>query len=595
MNLFEYKYNKYKNKYNKLIGGAISIEEYFLYDFNHDTLKNIKDIKLEESNITILDYCYGDRFGNVLFGLINFIICYIMKILELNNDEEYFIIIDNNNDKFDNTYKSSCDNRLDNLGCNLPEHIFEAFKKKYNSAGKILNIKDLLPIYQYIYETELMLVALQNIECKKKLNKWLTTIINVEYEYIYPEHKYITMHLRMSDFCSGKNYCYENVIEDDPESYHEGSYFYNRLAHIEIKDSKSSTDYEKKYENIKLPFFPILSYIYYENALSQILSNNPERKTYYLIIFYKKTIIDNYIVALYKILLKIKFPDLLIFDEYNISEIIKETKNIKKINVPEELKIMYMASLNEYIIMSNSTFGYFMQYFARLREYSNLVILNPDYLIYSSSVNILNIDYKLVNKKNIEEIKTKFPLISIPDNETNLSIIYIIGFYYHCLNYKYFDKNPYRMRYPDKTDDFIRFLLFIVYLYLHKDENRKFTINGICQLDKLNSVTKIFYSIIINESSIVVQFKKLKYIPSLISNHDVFYKIFELIDKKEAWDILLVSLLKKYSWYIQPHPYKQLSQYQLFSVDHNSFAIYSSDDYKPEHTIFNTLYNIFDN
>jgi hypothetical protein len=227
--------------------------------------------------------------------------------------------------------------------------------------------------------------------------------------------------------------------------------------------------------------FPILSFQYYKNIITKICSNNKLDKKL-IIIYYLKTTIDEIIVKLLIKYLQNAFPLLTFITEYEYYDSTTYT----------ELGLLYNAGMNDIVILSNSTFGYWMSFFNILKNYTDTdtklkSVYFGRYLFYvmpssneSEIYDVINnngyliLDKDILSKSDLKEYKHKVDdeyynkiLESYNENFNELTKINFFDdsciipnneiYYFYCYTY-----------------DMIR--IFLVIFYIKKYENSDFSI-----------------------------------------------------------------------------------------------------------------------
>jgi len=218
--------------------------------------------------------------------------------------------------------------------------------------------------------------------------------------------------------------------------------------------------------------FYILSFLYYKKIIEKIIQNNPD-KEYLIIIYYLSSEIDDIII---KLLIKY-ITDC--FDKINIEFVTEYEYYNEEYN---ELQLIYNSSLNDIVILSNSTFGYWMTFFKIIYTYEKDKVINSIYFgkylkymfiddkIKNAEMSAyLNIDQMLDSKTSeIKFIKCDFLLF---DDDCSLDNDHI--YYFYCLKY-----------------DLIRILLVILYFKIIYKKN----INDIVDGDEISRNYKLLNS-----------------------------------------------------------------------------------------------------
>lgn len=417
--MYKNKYFKYKNKYlnlkknikNQIAGTPETLEElkkYNFFDFKTGEKINIDYHESKQIICAMFDKNdVGDRFGNLLIHFINFIICFLYFIqydTEKTEDRYYIIIIDDNpsgdsDSDSDSDSESELPNKhivmLKKLGFYTRKEIdkklfdkFIKFKTSFNHLSKnFFKPHDINTKFVNFYMFSILgLNMMLNI-----INKFIACIssdLRLDKYKSSDDKVTISVHFRMSDYCTGQNTCFDKIQ--------------NNINDVENLDGA----------NIR---FPILGFKYYIDSLDEILRKNNGKKCR-IILFYYKTFIDEQIIKLYINIIKIRFKD---FD----LEIITEYEYIES-SKANEISLIFTASLSDYIIMSNSTFGYFMCYFniVRYRRYENVYC--PDKPFYASDRLFELLMFKSLCGSNIEKIKTAFIKEYIPKKSNALINLY---------------------------------------------------------------------------------------------------------------------------------------------------------------------------
>ena len=202
----------------------------------------------------------------------------------------------------------------------LLTNIFDWYISKINSNRKYSTIHKFRILSMFsIKNTVISCLAQSYTDLRKSESKELTNTVGI--------------HFRMSDYCSGQITCFDK-----------------------LKTSEFTTS---NLDGTSVQF-PILSFKYYETALSTLIENDKGAKKYNIIFFYRKTFIDEGIIQLYKYIIINKFV------QY-IERIYCEEEYINYTDFTE-LSLMYTISLCDYLIISNSTFSFFVYYFKILNS-----------------------------------------------------------------------------------------------------------------------------------------------------------------------------------------------------------------------------------
>jgi len=226
----------------------------------------------------------------------------------------------------------------------------------------------------------------------------------------------ISIHYQLSDFCAGNT---DNEIQD----------LYNKFKTPTptITDSKCFNIKSTGDDGLSLN---IVSFIYYEKIIKEIIKDK-DINNFVIIIYYLKTNIDDIIIKLFIKYLILKFPGIAITTEYEYYE-----------QPYNELDLLYSASLNNYIIMTNSTFSYWM-FFFKILYLSELIDI--DCIYFSKHLKYLEHTFLDLNGDLEPFISDK--LISFKE-ECHIKQVE----YFYCLK-----------------NDIIRIFLVLLYFKLNKD------------------------------------------------------------------------------------------------------------------------------
>ena len=384
-------------------------------------------------------FAQGDRIGNKLFYFIDTLFKYLKYIENISNTTYNHIII-----IFDELFHPEIvhiiySKNLTGIGID--------FLDRKNNYTNIIDYLDYLDVSEFMYNnptfnSRYILEYLFDSEyepSKKNLKQYLRMITCDLKKAKYNDNKKcISMHIRMSDFCTGRNTCFDKVTE------------------IVLSDTENSNIKNNQGASND---FPILSFEYYYNCLNEILKDK-DYSDYRLIIYYYDSFIDNIVIKFYIKMFEIKFSKLEIITEH---EYLDKTKNTN------ELSLLYTASQSEYIIISNSTFGFFMYYFGILfdeetNKETKKKIYYPQNCFYSDlSCKFLDLKFEYETDPSNYTFKKNI--------EGNLNLYPILAKHYVCYTYKL---NKSESKEIKSNLDIVRILL--VYLYIIKYD-KKFTIN----------------------------------------------------------------------------------------------------------------------
>jgi hypothetical protein len=391
------------------------------YDYNNELyiIENNKPIKVKKEIVYFVKYDEtGDRFGNKLFGFFKSLVYTCKELIHFDNKELKhlynikYIFFYNEDDYFEKRSYELLDKHIFNKDYDNVKIREITYLRNLRS---ITNKNDFNNLYDY-YAHDILCILLdsKNIE-SKNIKTFFYDFINKNTKVLKIRTTQsddlikISLHYRLSDFCAGntddtffneyKKNINTNVIRDQFECYN---------------NSTKVNDEGKK--------FYILSFIYYMNIINKIISQN-QNKEFKIIIYYLKTKIDDIIIYL-----------LIEYIQKNIDEKIKvyfDTEySYYEENNYNELDLIYNASKNDVVILSNSTFGFWMIFFKILSDYTDKdteikSIYYGKYLNYSNITGYLYIDKMLENNVLIESNLLKF-------NE-NCSIDDSNIYYFHCL------------------------------------------------------------------------------------------------------------------------------------------------------------------
>jgi hypothetical protein len=406
--------------------------QYYIYLHDIYIINNERFIKLDRENSIFIEFIgrIGDRLGNNLFGIFRSITIILKNDYEKYDYKKYnyiFIYIDTEKEL------NGFINKL-------------VIKQKYINSNKINSnllyhdrgsfLSKLMKIYA---ATDILQILLLNNQMKEIFKNVILSIIGEELTIVQPSSKKkISLHYRLSDFCSGD-------LDTDHNS--------KCISSNSSKPSEPSN-------NI---IFPILSFQYYANIINKIIENNKvdyDQSKLLIIIYYLQTNIDYIIVMLLKDYLISKFEKLEIIFEHEYY-----------VQTTSELALLYSAGNNDIVILSNSTFGYWMSFFNILKSYTDTTKLTSvyfgQYLLYTNKFLIkrllhtdsekeiynlmiydngyLMLDKDILNSPN-EAIFTKLEAFDYFDDKCVID--YIDIYYFTCYLY-----------------DMVRIFLVIYYYY----------------------------------------------------------------------------------------------------------------------------------
>jgi hypothetical protein len=321
------------------------IEIYILKLYYRLKIQLVDNIKLYKYSAHI-----GSRIGNILFSIMRNII--YVKTKQLETDKYIFICLDDfkylryeSNKELFNYLTLYDTNKL--IYIDLFTDIPIPFDYNTEYIGEY-----------YPYKIINLILLNKNIRnsIKEIFNKLYIDLRKEEQKIDDESYITITIHYRLSDFCAnGYNKC-----------------FNKRLVGYEGDN------------------YRILSFIYYCNCLEKIFNKNKEEeKKFKIIIYYYSNNLDDLFIKLFIEYLNIYFE--------NIKEKIQFITEIQYLNELTDkskifdLSIIYTASLSKYLILSNSTFGFWMFYFRLLRLENDSDIINIDdvlfgkYLLYTKT------------------------------------------------------------------------------------------------------------------------------------------------------------------------------------------------------------------
>lgn len=477
--LYYNKYIKYKTKYTQT---KYRTKYYNL--LSHDTFDAIDD----SVYILKLENPIGGRLGNNLFDYIRYLITIFLNARAIQDVGINKILIAAPYPilSFEYIYDQKIINHTQLI---LIEHLKEY---QYKFLDLLKSESDVL--YKY-YSSIILLYTLHNIEIYKFIQPILYNYFTNFIESKIIEKKSdicdICLHIRMSDFCSS-NKNYRNTLDGN-----EGAIY----------------------------LYPILSFNYYYNCLDQIIANNPDH-IYRLIIFYYKTPIDELVINYFINTLKIRYENkkLIIITEYEYTK------------ADNELSLIYDASLCDYIILSNSTFAFWIYYFRMLRSNEPNKIYYPKYPLYNSLIEVIPLllntalyndiiinydtDYnKALEKLQINDIITYNSVTSsyficlnkIIENKDLVRLIFAsIEYFRSKLNLDWFEEtelkpiiNPYIANYKFYTDD-LNITLLNILIKLKESEVydnllNNYLINKLSYTDyTYDSYLKFYYNVLYN-------------------------------------------------------------------------------------------------
>jgi len=514
----------------------------FEQSFNFKTNKNIKYLILNEciyllnddntikkannQNTFYITYegNWGDRIGNNLFGFFKCVInIFNFLIISKENIENIFIF---NKFKILNTLK----NYIINFS------IFEKYTK--------ININLFNYNYHKPYEiNDLFEVLNKNNTIKYKLIEFINIIFNNK-KYEKKQQTIISLHYRLSDFCAGD---IDNIIFNNNE-YDVAN---NKYCFLNNNSKPKNFGYKSEGQGIS---FNILSFHYYLKCITKIISNNSlDQSNYTIIIYYLQTNIDNIIIKLLIKYIKSKFPNI---------NIITENEYYKNQKI-DELDLIYYASLNDYLILSNSTFSFWMIFFKIINELDQLQINSiyyGKYLLYTNIINEQDVNTFLQFDNN-NLLKDKIDINCIIKQEDIK--------YFYCLKY-----------------DSVRLTLVIYYLkkYCNIDFNTdivdKSKINDIDDIQFIEShcfnLIKNFY----NKYKLYIYDKYTKYYdklkekndptsseyPDIKEKNDLVNNIYKILNE----DINLITIIDTLSYYPIKNTFKNRNRlpvdYELESI-----------------------------
>jgi len=347
---FEYFLDELKNIFN-LVYKALNIKTNtvvtnFIYDNNFYIINDDNQPYIIKESIIYFCPLFsnrnnGDRLGNRLFNFFR-TLTYIYKDIINNSIIEYIFIY-------------SYDNNISNL---LKKYIIIC--NKYNDILKLnkrdniifYNFNNINKIYQkyYYYSHDILEILLNNKLIKYNFMEFINKNIKIQ-KFDDTDKIKISLHYRLSDYCSGNtnNKLYE---------------IYEKYTNVpKLLDDEKLNCFNNNYVNSdEGKKVNILSFIYYKNCIENIIKNNPDKKNFLIIIYYLKTLYDNIIIKLFIIYIKKNFTDI------NIEFKTEYEYYTEQLN---ELDLIYNSSLNDIVILSNSTFGFWMIFFKILNSYKN--------------------------------------------------------------------------------------------------------------------------------------------------------------------------------------------------------------------------------
>ena len=309
---------------------------------NENIIDEIKLAPIKTTFYIEYDGVWGSRLGNNLFGLFRSSINIYNFINEYKNTIEYIFNITINYNLttilynyiiiYDGEYPINNISKINNYHLkNIPKiqyPINDLFDTLLDNNIKILFNKLISKMFSNV-------LLQQEIISENLKNNNITINKNT---------KIISLHYRLSDFCAGNSddTIFKNLWND--------SHLYCYNSDLSIPTSINEGIY-----------FKILSFSYYIKCIEKIINNNKDNNyNYLIIIYYLKTNNDNIIIKLLIEYIKYKFS------VTNI-QLITEHQYYKDIKL-NELDLIYHASLNDYIILSNSTFGFWMCFLKILKE-----------------------------------------------------------------------------------------------------------------------------------------------------------------------------------------------------------------------------------
>ena len=364
--------------YDLMTGNIIKI-----YQKSRGIEMNDKPISLEEQQQIILvpfPILDGDRLGNKLFYIINFIL-YCLDILDRYSEYKHFLI---------SLDKHSHFKKWSNIG-------FSILDEPYHFANPA-EITSLYPKYKCKYSPIPLFYYLmrENQKPIEGLRNYLNKITRDIRKEKYNDGKItVSVSFRGSDFCSGKTTCFDNVGEDRT----------------------------KNTQGIAFDF-PILSIAYYINCLDELFSDK-DCSLYRIILFYQRTFIDSAILLMYAEIFRTRYKGVEVLHEHECLDYDSEGN---------EMDIICVAGKNQVIVCSNSTFSFHMFMYRMLYYNSSVKIYYPLGFIYMDnffldlSFNSLNIDkcndFELL-KWSKEDFKTQL-------FAKKYNFVGIESFYYVC-------------------------------------------------------------------------------------------------------------------------------------------------------------------
>ena len=490
------------------------------------------------------------RIGNMLFSIIHNLI-YIIEEIKNKKYDKYKYIFLYFDTKIFCLYTNGSNKQLIEyltlLNCDL-------------LLNKLILDNIIKPIYYDDFYPYYIIYSVLDIEICNKLNSYLVDLYKDlrKKEQIEDDKEYITisLHYRLSDFCAtGFSKCYNHK-----QLTYEGSNF------------------------------RILSFIYYRDCLKKIFDKEKD-KNFKIIIYYLSSPLDDLFIKFFIEYLKISFDDLkekikFITEIDYLDELTDKTKIF-------DLSIIYSASLSNYLILSNSTFGFWMFYFKLLKlklddlpipviitnvYFGNYFIYYTDSSKYKMSLlHILNDQYFLwLQPDNLIKVMTttdktvNLPKYFIDDiNLYNQKIQFessciVDSAYFICL-----------------INDIIRTTLILIYIYLYID-------NIDNELDLVDIIKILYcldfkYEIGQNQQFYFDIFKF--YIldqKELIKERIVFmFQNFEITTKnKDIFDIShFFNLLKTNIDKLSIKEYIELCTYKNTDIDKFNNFIYLKNDY----------------
>ena len=464
----------------------------------------------------------GDRLGNNLFFIIKFLIFIEYLKITMSSIQYVLLICYSAASPINVNFILNIENKyINDVYTDVLQYINKEIIGKFISNNIQLNKnlwgsqvilyitgKDLYRpfIYHYLLKDEYQIYTRNCITSLLENN----IITDLRKNKEAKSYKTITIHTRMSDFCSGMTECFDiNTYSTEGESY------------------------------------LILDFDYYINALLEILKKEKEIENLQIIIFYRKTPIDIMVVKLLKLYITKKLGISNIITEYDYCSSEKYS----------ELSLIYTSSLSDYIIISNSTFAFWMFYFKMMKNNNdNNNIYFQKYPIYAAGEdNYLQLNIIPKDELILDVLKDKKTYNDINNN------------YFICSSLQ---------------KDFVRTLLCIIMIaYCIETKNESYDKTDVCYKNFDKIIDKIKTDCTGNFSDFLKNIKdfNIKDFETILES--LIYKINNDDDGKLLYDFILyknhIAIIKDSKYYAMKQQFenKYAAINEIMSLNYDAISL----------------------